>query len=461
MIGDVNESNDESTKAQKNSAPGPLNRKMSKSNRAGPATTHTDVHIVALSPTEISGGDDWEDLPCITTAQVIETGESTYEVIWQENLTNGLRESKGKDSESQEPTNVEQPGQSLSEKHDLDKVTKMLETWFWQDWTRSETSKEKAQESKGLKKLKSDDKIADRFLTAPSAIARSTMRTEEHQGEHNVTFLAVPPNSMQSSRRSSRNPSSMFADECEGVEASASKPIQDKLHEAQISEHDMVTSPTNSYFRAQAHFTSCLSSLSAPDFEYYTAPPGRTTEELAEGEAIGKVSPATDPTNHKRIDSLAARRLSDLTTKECTFRNHRDSLLLTRQRLVSAGGGIDTSTPTTWPRQDSLVLTRKRLMRARNAQLSQLTKSSRRGQMSSSVDDKNKDTAGASSAAAFKERSRIRFASLAASDGNDAPGLVFSKSCDGQKAAGLIGNKGGIDEDGHASASFEMPVLVN
>ena len=513
MVNDVDETGDNSGLAQRCSTRASLNRKMSKSQQAEPAITHTDVHIVALSPTEFLEGDDPENLPRITTGQVIETGGSIYEVLWQEDLNECAKTSERKDLKAEKTARPKQLTQPCSEKRDLEKVTKMLETWFWQDWTKGDSSVEKEPKSGSLRELGSDDKIADQNLAISSPVRIPAAKMVEHQGENNIAYLVVPPNSMQTSRRSSRNPSSIGADECEITEAAARKGNLDARLTDQVCKHDINTAPVTSSRQAEARSMSCSVSPSVPEFNYHSPPLVKPSEQAVKNnDATAKADPEPETTSQSRITSIAARRLSDLTTKEHTFRDHRDSLLLARQRILSIGGGIDTGTSLACPRQDSLVLTRKRLLRARKAQPSRLSNASEpvtvapqtasngtiisagslqyasqlptyrlmtsKGlspifnasvpaetdgsrQNVSSVNDRDQDET--APIAGSPDGQKSYFMRNAVLGGASSPGKALDSSCNKRGFATCLGSSGGGDDndDAAATASFEMPVLVS
>ena len=365
----MNEVSERGYSIQEQSTPKAANQRTGKSNQAGPATTHTDVHVVALLPTESPGLENPGDFPRLTTAQIIETNESTYEVIWQENVRNCVTGVNEKQPDEETPVKY---GQSLlREEHGLDKVTRKLESWFWQDWTRDETSKEKMQDTERSGTLSSCNGTASQYLSPPSTTTRSMIRADVRQGNDNVAVLAVPPNSVQSSQRSSRNPSSGYADDCEVAATTVSKLHHNKLYRTVGSKQESIASPITTLFHARPQFTSSPSSPLPSDSEYQIPPIGSTNHDLTTREANSIATPEAASSSHEHVCSTAVRRLSNLTMSELTFRKHRDSLLLTRQRILSAGGGIGASESSAWPIQDSIILTQKRLLRARKAQSNQ------------------------------------------------------------------------------------------
>lgn len=461
------------------------------------------MHVVALLPTESLSLENSGDFPKLTTAQVIETDESTYEVIWQENVKNSTIGVKEKLSNSENPVNY---GQSpLREEHGMDKVTRKLESWFWQDWTRNETSKEKTEDKERSDKLKNDNGVTSQYLSPPSTMPRSAVRAEVRQGDDNGAILAVPPNSARSSPRSSRNPSFGNADDCEVTATSSNKLHYNKLRRARESQQESIAPPITSIFHAQPRFSSSPSSPFPLKSEYQIPAVGNTNHELGK-ETKPTATPEETLSNRESVCSTAVRRLSNLTMSELTFRKHRDSIVLTRQRLLPAGGGIGASLSSAWPLQDSIILNQKRLLRARKAQpngasgstepmtlaspasapidtprtrpqpaiyrlsalnglspildVSPPTEQKRSETMTSKVDDKRCDAF--TSTAATGDKHGFRFASLAGLGGANKLKTAQNSVDDKQRSAGLVADSGGGGGGGNdvATANIEMPVLV-
>ena len=499
MIGDINKLGDRGHSTNDQNVPEAANQRTAKGNQAGPAITHTDVHVVALLPIESPGIESSGNLPRLTTAQLIETNESTYEVIWQENVRNSVTEVNERQSVVEIP--VSRAHSPFREEHGLDKVTRKLESWFWQNWTRDGTSNEKVQDNERPDKLSMYNGMTSQCLSPPSTAAKSTKRADVRPGDDTARALAVPPNSAQSSQRSSRNPSLGYADDCEVTTTTGDRRHCSKLYRLQDSKQESIAAPMTSFFHAQPCFSSSpLSPL--PLHSDYLIPPASSINH----ESITKETKSM-ATPEARDSSTAVRRLSNLTMSELTFRKHKDSLLLTRQRLLPAGGGIGASVSSAWPLQDSLVLNQKRLLRARKAQSNRVLRATERmtlgsptsapidtpgsrpqpavyrlsalsglspildvsppaehnrtGMMTCDVDNRKCDIL-TTSTAATADKHGLRSASLAAFDGVGRFNKAQNIADDKQHSAGLAADSdnGGINNEVATTTNIEMPILV-
>ena len=319
-----------------------------KSNHAGAAMTHSDVHVIALSPTEPSEVEATgsEYLPVLTTAQLIETGQTSYEVIWQENV---LKEPNSKDAidfedrsnaenfqgGNNEDSLTETKSQKRSQSYQtsgpgLDKVTQKLENWFWNEWT---CNGNQHKNEVTMKKCDYDRNGSppSLFLAPPLLLATTTsgmVRKIDEQGNEDIIF--APPNSVQSSRRSSHNHLVM------------SNELQETVLEIGGSKYTSTTKDINAGNRT----FSPTSSNSTTSSSYHTTNSGSsknhsTTRQSylhSNKSSVDMSIPAGsgETKSQKHVLSIAVRKLSNFAKDDWRFRKHRDSLLLTRQRLIRA-----------------------------------------------------------------------------------------------------------------------------
>ncbi|KAK5141995.1 hypothetical protein LTR04_002371 [Oleoguttula sp. CCFEE 6159] len=279
-----------------------------------PATTHTDVHAVALSPASTSLS--FSKLPlagdtsAVTTVQTIESNNSLYEIFWEESVD--LQEEEDEDEEDEESASSDTSSEyrmddtNHPEFRGIEKVNTKLVAWSWAGGQGQDNNEdEDDDEDTGPGLFGFETKYYDDDTWTPTA--GISFANDE---------LPAPPNSERPSHSSSRT---------------QSRPPSE-------------ASPEET-FRPQRSST------------YFDRAPASTLLSVP-----GRADHVVDAIACKRTPLSLARQLSNLPPTQARFTGHRDSVAVTRLRVtqLGAGGGAASDFQNA---RDSIAVTKARLQR--------------------------------------------------------------------------------------------------
>jgi hypothetical protein len=306
-----------SNSRQCSSCPNTMN--IAKGTAAEPATTRTDVHVIAIAPSrdaEEMTPDDGAD-PATPTMQIIETKSGSYEVIWDDVPPEHSIRTRGRRSSS---ASHALETASPSAKRGLERVNSKLAGWSGTWNTPS-------------------DSFKPTIVVFPDDDGRAT-RYDCTVDDDEDLAATVPPNSRMTSGAPSCVPS-----------RPASAPLTRAVSCEDISFREALqeTPPHIPGVGSTPHEQS----LVVPSVEI---PHGR-----------GK---NTKP-------AVVARKLSNLEEADTRFRDHRDSVTIAHSRIVHLGG----VSPELFAHRDSVSIGKKR-MHARNHAATAARSISRRNEVS-------------------------------------------------------------------------------
>ncbi|TKA79090.1 hypothetical protein B0A49_01217 [Cryomyces minteri] len=289
---------------------------FTKGRAVDPATTHTDVHVVALSPASTSLS--FSNLPlagetsAVTTVQTIESNNSLYEIFWEEDVDLQEEEDEAEEDEGSSSSDTSSEYRMDDTNHPefrgIEKVNTKLVAWSWaggQCQDNNEDEDDDEDTSPGL--FGFETKYYDDDIWTPT-VGISFANDE----------IPAPPNSERPSHSSSRTQSRPQS------EASPEEPFRPRRD--------------STYFdKAPA---STLLSV-----------PGNADRAIA-----GKRNPLS-----------LARQLSNLPPAQARFTGHRDSVAVAKERRGRKAATTPTPTPALPARlqRDSIAVTKARLQRTR------------------------------------------------------------------------------------------------
>lgn len=269
--------------ANLNSCPGAA--LLARRSPAGSAVTRTDVHVIAIVPSSsrFTGmdaavrGDLQEADPATPTMQVVESGNGSYEVVWDDVPTEHSARTQRRSSSASQALEAASAGTK-----GLERVNTKLTEWSGTWNTLSDSFKP------AIVVFPDDDGRRPHFECA--IVVNEDIN------------IMVPPNSKRvsaaHSRRSSRPASAQMS------RASS----HDEHSELMVPRDIPIDNPT----------TSLEAALVVPDSEAWSA------QLVAARRKLGVPSPE--------------RKLSNVEEADLKFRNHRDSLTLAHGRLVDSSG---------------------------------------------------------------------------------------------------------------------------
>jgi hypothetical protein len=272
-----------------------------KSKAADCAVTRTDVHVVAIAPSctpNIKG--DVE--PATPTMQVVESKDGRYEVIWNDAPAEDSDRLRRRDSSASQALHT--VGSTAA--RGLELVNSKLTEWTWGH---------KGQPGPFMPQIVVFPDDDGRTISAEGAI----------RDDEGVRILA-PPNSQRTSTNPSRLPSHPVS-----ARASRSGSHDEEYRKTVFEESESSDDETSVNDNVAA----------LPDR-------GASAPDLAE-------------TRGQIKQQLAFRRPSNMEESEVKFRGHRDSVALTRSRIIYAGG----ISPELFMHRDSVYMAKKR-MKSRN-----------------------------------------------------------------------------------------------
>ncbi len=293
-----------------------------KSSFAGAATTHTDLHVFALSPSlssvEQNSIDVARDGDHAKVVQIIESPKSSYEIVWgepsmsQDESRDASLSLSRSSSDSSEIYQTGSPNHGSAQgfhsvKRKLEALARAGDSVHGDREATGENGRLNLAHESGL-----DERKADMASTA----SRKQIGYPDDED-----MLLVPPNSQYASQVSSSNHSCM--------EPSPSTPSDEGVDRDSTLESNVKVS---------------TQSLQRNPF------------------GLGTMSQTSAPVVDGHLPSDAARRLSSMVENR-HFKSHRDSLTLARQRILHVSG-----VPLhLLRRHDSLEIARERLRSRRKA----------------------------------------------------------------------------------------------
>ena len=287
------------------SSPCPINLSTAKSSVSHPAITRTDVHVIAIAPSANTTNCSEEDNvdPATPTMQVVESNAGRHEIVWDDVPSDQGIGSRGQRLSSS-------AGEALEKfnahgNRGLERVNTKLANWSG-TWNSP---------SSGFKPT---------IVVFPDDDSYKSQYYCPIDDDDDLTMLA-PPNSQKTSAAPSRHqsrptsaPRTRMASEVE----EASQVVLPEPRSINVNDSDL-----------------------APEHQ------------LLVPSGDGRVAHGS----RRRVQTPAARKLSNIEDEEMKFRGHRDSVTIARSRLLRNGGVL----PELIAHGDSVPMARKR-MHARN-----------------------------------------------------------------------------------------------
>lgn len=278
-----------------------------KSNLAQPATTHTDVHVIAIAPSRNVNAavvDKPNNDPATPTMQYVESNNGCYEVIWDDvPVDQGGRERRRNSSASH---SLQQIGPSAT--RGLQRVNSKLADWSG-GWNAPSES------------------FKPTIVVFPDDDARAAQFECAVEDEEDL-LASAPPNSHTTSAIPSRVPSRPASAPLTRAPSEDEAPLVDASQEDSPEVKEGWVVPLED-------------ALLVPD------PEMQSTHILNASRRMRHIP--------------VVRKLSNVDDAELKFRGHRDSVTLARTRLLYHGG----VSPELFAHRDSVSMARKR-MHARN-----------------------------------------------------------------------------------------------
>ncbi|KAI4604567.1 hypothetical protein J4E80_011046 [Alternaria sp. BMP 0032] len=299
----------------------PNTMNIAKSAAAEPATTRTDVHVIAIAPSWDAQGlthDDSAD-PATPTMQIIETKSGSYEVIWDDVPEEHTIRTRGRRSSS--ASHALETASPSAKRGGLDRVNSKLAGWSG-TWNSP------------------SDSFKPTIVVFPDDDGRAT-RYDCAVDDDEDLAATVPPNSRITSGAHSRV---------------SSRPVSAPL--------------TRSVSCEEISLRNALQVTPPHAPEMGSSPPSEHTLVVPSVEVPHTRGRITKP-------SPMIRKLSNLEEADTKFRDHRDSVTIAHSRIVHSGG----VSPELFAHRDSVSLGKKR-MHARNHAASAARSPSRRKELS-------------------------------------------------------------------------------
>ncbi|KAH6872137.1 hypothetical protein BKA58DRAFT_139655 [Alternaria rosae] len=319
--GESSRSTEDQTESVKPCPSCPDTMNIAKSTAAEPATTRTDVHVIAIAPSWDAQGvthDDSAD-PATPIMQIIETKSGSYEVIWDDVPEEHTIKTRGRRSSS--ASHALETASPSAKRGGLDRVNSKLTGWSG-TWNSPSYS------------------FKPTVVVFPDDDGRATRYDCAVDDDEDLAAI-VPPNSRITS----------------GAHSSvSSRPVSAPLtrsvscEESSLRDALQVTPP---HVPVAGSSPPSEHSLVVPSVEI----------------------PHSRGRNTKPAPMI--RKLSNLEEADTKFRDHRDSVTIAHSRIVHSGGVSSEL----FPHRDSVSLRKKR-MRARNHAASKARSPSRRKELS-------------------------------------------------------------------------------
>jgi hypothetical protein len=280
-----------------------------KSTPADPATTRTDVHVIAIAPSQAevhAGGDKGVDT-VTPTIQFVESKNGCYEVVWDDIPVDNKSEGRGRISSANQ--SLRSVGSIAT--RGLQRVNSKLIDWS-SSWNAP------------------SDAFKPTILVFPDEDGQ--LPYYECAIEDQDFIVIAPPNSQKTSAAPSRLPS---------------RPVSAPLTRA-ASQEDMYTREILQEVPPEVKLPwiePLADALNVPELDLQSTRQVNTARKLRPTSSI--------------------RKLSNVEEADLKFRGHRDSVTLTHSRLMHSG---DIS-PDLFAHRDSVSMARKR-MHARNHAIS-------------------------------------------------------------------------------------------
>jgi hypothetical protein len=280
-----------------------------KSALADPATTRTDVHVIAIAPSQnVACTESYPDIdPATPTMQFIESKNGRYEVIWDDVPAENTIQRRVRRSSADH--SLRSVGSTAT--RGLQRVNSKLTDWS-SSWNAP------------------SDTFKPTILVFPEEDGR--LPYYECAVEDEDFIVVAPPNIQKTSAPPSRLPS---------------RPVSAPLSRS-VSQEDIYRRDSLQEVPPEVKLTwiaPLANALNVPDSDTQSTQPINTNQRLSPIPVL--------------------RRLSSVEEADLKFRGHRDSVTLAHSRLMHSGG----ISPNLFARRDSVAMAKKRIQ-ARNHAIS-------------------------------------------------------------------------------------------